>query len=192
MSLEIEPIGRPKRKVGKYHFFTMSNPDHDALLKELREYYRPNEDGESPEIEPDHVRALLLVYSTDKRCQLLNFAETFSCSMTTLYSLLMREDLLPDYKAACKARSETFQAEAVECASVPYDKIMEGEDVSPMLVRAAQLKSNVLMTAAEHVNPENKSNGSGSTPVHINVSAPFQLGGYFGKEEKADGLSGAS
>lgn len=185
MSLDVEVVGRPT-KVGKYHFFTFSTEEHQKIIEELRDYYRPNEKGESPAVSLDHLRALLMIYSMDKKMQLANFAEITYCSLCKIYSTLMSDELLPEYKAACRARAENLQREALEAASTPFDRAVEGEAIDGSFVAAAALKAKTLMFASQSINPENKTKGSGSTPVHISVNAPFQLGGYFGEKENGN------
>lgn len=100
-------------------------------------------------IEDDDVYALLEKYGTEDNIDLASLCETFNISITSLLKLLKSDKFKEHYAAAKKLRGSMLLKMSLEAASVPYEMLMEGVEINPLLVKAAQLKSNQCLAIAK-------------------------------------------
>ena len=87
-------------------------------------------------IEEADVLALLEKYGTQDNIDLASLCETFNISVTTLLKLLKSDKYKDAYAAAKKLRGSMLLK-------------MEGIEINPLLVKAAQLKSNQCLAIAK-------------------------------------------
>ena len=100
-------------------------------------------------IEEADVLALLEKYGTQDNIDLASLCETFNISVTTLLKLLKSDKYKDAYAAAKKLRGSMLLKMSLEAACVPYEMLMEGIEINPLLVKAAQLKSNQCLAIAK-------------------------------------------
>lgn len=105
-------------------------------------------------IEDQDMLLLLDRYSRDETVDLINLSECFGISITTLRSALKSPKWAEAYAAAKSARASMLLKISLESASMPYELIMSGEEISPTLVKAAALRSNQFLAIAKVVDPE--------------------------------------
>ncbi len=100
-------------------------------------------------IEDDDVYALLQKYGTEDNVDLASLCETFNISITSLLKLLKSDKFKDHYAAAKKLRGSMLLKMSLEAACVPYEMLMDGVEINPLLVKAAQLKSNQCLAIAK-------------------------------------------
>lgn len=130
--------------------------------------------------EPDMLK-LLERYANDETVDLRTLSECFGISVTTMIQVFKSPKWRDAYQAAKKARSSMLMRMSLESASMPYEMIMNGEEIHPMLVKAAQLRSNQCLAIAKVVDPElspaaqhNVGPGAGAINIQVNTSVPVK------------------
>lgn len=181
-SLEI-----PKRKVQEGKFHEELPKDLEPLKKKyetMPRAYLEVRDTDLVTVRPtaleriqdaDMVK-LLEQYATQDNIDLTSLCECFGISLTTLQNVFKSPKWRDAYQAAKKARSSMLLRMSLESASMPYEMLMNGNEIHPLLVKAAQLRSNQCLAIAKVVDPDlapsaTQGAGPGTNTVNIQVNA---------------------
>lgn len=181
--MEIEEVEQPKHqrkcKVGKHHTELTVLQDKDNEIAELKEKYdlMPHE-GNPLKIPEEDVNKALEIYATREDVDLTNIADMLHISEHGLRRLLTSDKFKDYYQDVRLARGSRFARTGLKIACTPFNKLMNGEDIHPQLVKASTTASNYMLHMAKAFNPEYGNNGASrdrDTPVTVAVQTNFKL-----------------
>lgn len=132
-------------------------------------------------IEDKDMLKLLERYATCDNVDLNSLCECFGISVTTLFNVFKSPKWRDAYQAAKKARSSMLMRMSLEAACMPYEMLMNGDEIHPLLVKAAQLRSNQCLAIAKVVDPDlapsttqNSGPGAGAINIQVNTAVPVK------------------
>lgn len=124
-------------------------------LEEMQQKYAVIKVGEKIEsIDPQDVLAVLNRYAVDLDLDKYSIAAIFNLSSTGLTAMLKDKRFQQAWATAKKVRAERALQVGYDTASTPFDLLMQGKQISGLLVKAAALKSNYSMSYAKILDPE--------------------------------------
>lgn len=165
--------------VGKHTDLALN--EKDELVRDIKQKYSAivrNNTALVKRVNPEDLIKMLDKWAGDARFNLANVADALNISTHGL-ELLLSMDGVKEYYASCrKRRGETFAATGFEVVKTPYEKVMNGEDVSPFLNNAAKNFSNYCLAMAKAFNSDyspEKREGTGGNGVNVVVNTGIQL-----------------
>ena len=181
--MDIEELPQPqhkrKTKVGKHHTDLAVLNKKDAEIEELSSKYELMPHGGVPSnIPPEDISKALEIYATREDVDLTNIADMLHISEHALRRLLSSDKYKDYYQDVKLARGSRFAREGMKIACTPYNKLMEGEDIHPQLVKAATTASNYMLHMAKAFNPEFGSGGGAGgreEQIVVAVQSNFKL-----------------
>ena len=175
--MEVEAV-KPERRIQlkKYHVDLLST---DKELQELNEKYK-DECFPVENADPEDLKRLFERYASEEKMDLYTIAETLGISDRALYYALKTDKIQEMYHAAKLKRGERIVQMGLETASIPFDKIQQGQEVSMVEVAAAKLKSNYSLMYGQALNSQfnpvkDKSSQSGGVNVVVNTGVKLEF-----------------
>lgn len=175
--MEVEAVKQRRQiQTKKYHVDLLST---DKELQELNEKYK-DEYFPIENANPEDLKRLFERYATEIKMDLYTIAETLGISDRALYYALKTDKIQEMYHAAKLRRGELVVQMGLETASMPFDKIQQGADVSMVEVAAAKLKSNYALTYGQALNSQfnpvkDKSAEGGGVNVVVNTGVKLEF-----------------
>ena len=131
-------------------------------------------------IDPKDLITLLDKYAKDVNFNLSNVADALNISSHGLEILLKKEGVQEYYQSCKRKRGEAFAVTGFNVVMTPYEKILNGEEVSPFLNNAAKNLSNYCLAMAKSMNGEynpdkRQSEGGGGVKVVVNTGIQLNV-----------------
>lgn len=164
-----------EQKKGKYKYKKPLPVELESLKSD---YEFINKNSLSKVVNEKDMYALLDRYARDLNISLYSIAEVLNISASTLNKLLKSQEYKEQYALAKKIRADQFEKEAISTASLPFDLLVAGNEISPILVKASQVKYNALIYASQSLDSEKiatRDKGNGDMSINIELKTPITV-----------------
>lgn len=189
MEAEIVEVKRVRNK-GKYH---KPMPEELLPLKtKYEEIHELNVRGQLPVqretlvttklrdidlIDPADFESMMQRYATNPEIDRITICDTFGISLNTFENLIKSPKYAETWRVVKKAKSELLLRNSLEAAYAPYRALMDGENVPPHLIKAAQVLANQCLSLAKIIDPElsQGQQSTGGAPIQIQVNTGINI-----------------
>lgn len=164
-----------KRKTNKGKH---TNPLPEELKEDAADYALMNKRAPvESRCDDKHVLQQLERYATDPTYNLINMAEFFSVSQSSLSKLLSSEKYKEIASEAKIARSHMLVQDGLNVLRSTHSRISAGEETHPSLLKASSELAKYEMQYACLLNPEfsGRGKGNGDTNIQINLQTPVDV-----------------
>ena len=165
--METEVIPRKKQFQRKKYHVDMSSDEQVANLME--KYSDKDKYDLACKIDEKDMFEILKRYSHDLKVDLYTVAECFNISDHTLWTVLKNEKYKSYFESCKKARGERVVQEGYITACTPFERSMNGEDITMAEVASAKLKANYCLEYGRALNSDFCSKKAEGSSGGINV-----------------------
>ncbi len=174
----VEPKRRRRGTPGKRHVEVPASAGTQAAVAAISAQCATTGENLPADISPAAMASAICLYGSDLDIDHRSLCEALHCSQSTLERIIHSDRWRDEYEAARHRRGQLFEKTGREAAFTPYDKIIAGEEVSPVLVKAAALKSNYCSMMAKTCDPEmggDRAQGAGSVTIQVNTGIALKI-----------------